>query len=124
MTSKHGLEEVEPEALGDLLDLDLPLPEIGRELADVQILDHLSTRSEEVLDGPDDGLFVFDLADDDHAVGLAELEVLADVLDELAAAVGALDLAVTELVGRGHDLPLSGCGCKRRCRRRSSCRRR
>src|SRR5215813_3264006 len=58
---------------------------------------------EEVLDGAVDGVLVGDLGERDvlHAV-----EGLAQVLDELAAAVGALHLPVGELVHLGEDLAL------------------
>jgi hypothetical protein len=55
---------------------------------------------EELLDGADDGVLVADLARHD---ALVLAEVLAQVLDELARAVRALDLAVANMFTRGRS---------------------
>src|SRR4051812_26934637 len=59
-----------------------------------------STRAEEVLDAPVDAVFVLHLGQHDF---LVTPEVLAEVLDELAGAVGRLDLPIRELIRRGQD---------------------
>src|SRR5262249_41611882 len=60
----------------------------------------LFARTQEFLDGPQDRLAIRDPAGD-HVVFL--LDHLLDVIEELAAAVGALDLAVAEEVELGQQ---------------------
>src|SRR5665213_1329527 len=64
---------------------------------------YLFTFAQEVADRLHDGVLALDLGDH-QAVVL--VEVLVEVLDELAGAVGALDLPVTEQVHLGQDLRL------------------